>query len=176
MLCENCGKNEASVKYTECINGVKRRVFLCEKCSEELGIRNMDFNMPINLSSFLGEFLEDNEDALPGFTSNKTLTCNECGMTYDEFIEKGKFGCANCYDTFSNKIDDILKKIQGSDTHIGRKTKATKTVLNKEETIQNNNEDRSQVDILKEDLKKAIAEERYEDAANIRDEIKKLEK
>ena len=35
---------------------------------------------------------------------------------------------------------------------------------------------KSKQEKLQEDLKKAIAEERYEDAAKIRDEIKKLEK
>jgi protein arginine kinase activator len=136
--------------------------------------------MPINLSSFLGEFFEDNENiTLPGLVNNNVLTCNECGMTYDEFINSGKFGCANCYDTFSNRIDPILKKIQGASTHTGRKTKVTKTVLNKEEIAQNGKKEsnnKSRLDILKEDLKKAIAEERYEDAARIRDEIKNLEK
>jgi protein arginine kinase activator len=68
--------------------------------------------------------------------------------------------------------------LQGANTHIGRKTRVTKNVLNKEEVIKSEKEDtkKSKLDTLKDDLKKAIAEERYEDAANIRDEIKKLEK
>jgi protein arginine kinase activator len=179
MLCENCGENEANVKYTQIINGVKKQMLLCDKCSKELGISHMDFNMPINLSSFLGEIFGDNENvSLPGFVDKNSLTCDECGMTYDEFINTGKFGCANCYDAFSSKIDSILKNLQGANTHIGRKTRVTKNVLNKEEVIKSEKEDtkKSKLDTLKDDLKKAIAEERYEDAANIRDEIKKLEK
>jgi protein arginine kinase activator len=177
MLCENCGENEANVKYTQIINGVKKQMVLCDKCSKELGISNMDFNMPINLSSFLGEFFGDNEVSLPGFVKDNTLKCEECGMTYDEFIKAGKFGCANCYDTFSSRINPILKNLQGETTHIGRKTKVTKNTLDKEEIIKSEKEDKqkSELDILKEDLKKAIKEERYEDAAKIRDEIKKIE-
>ena len=30
MLCDNCGKKEANVKYSENINGVKREFNLCE--------------------------------------------------------------------------------------------------------------------------------------------------
>ena len=56
MLCENCGENEANVKYTQIINGVKKEMSLCNKCSKELGIDKMDFSIPINFSSFLGDF------------------------------------------------------------------------------------------------------------------------
>ena len=38
MLCENCGENEANVRYTQIVNGVKKEMHLCDKCSKELGI------------------------------------------------------------------------------------------------------------------------------------------
>ena len=59
MLCENCGENEANVRYTQIVNGVKKEMKLCDKCADELGIGEMDFNMPINLSSFLSDFFLD---------------------------------------------------------------------------------------------------------------------
>lgn len=42
------------------------------------------------------------------YTSN-ALKCTNCGMTYDEFVDKGKFGCENCYNVFENRIDPVLK-------------------------------------------------------------------
>ena len=184
MLCENCGENEANVRYTQIVNGVKKEMKLCDKCADELGIGEMDFNMPINLSSFLSDFFEDaGESFLPEISKIKELRCNECGMTYDDFAHTGKFGCAKCYDVFTNKIDPILKNIHASNRHIGRKGKIAKPVVDKEiikkeevnkETKQDNKV--SKIDKLKEDLKQAIKEERYEDAAHIRDEIKKIEK
>lgn len=184
MLCENCGENEANVRYTQIVNGVKKEMALCEKCADELGIGDMDFNMPINLSSFLTDFFDDSVDTfLPEFTKKEELRCDECGMTYDEFTHTGKFGCANCYETFSNKIDSILKNLHASTRHIGRKGKIVKPVLDKadikkEEVKQETKQDSevSKIEELKEDLKQAIKEERYEDAAKIRDEIKKIEK
>lgn len=178
MLCENCGEHEANVRYTQIVNGLKKEMALCEKCANEMGIGNMDFNMPINLSSFLSDFFEDSQDSfLPEFTNREELRCKECGMTYDEFIHGGKFGCANCYDTFQNKIDPILKNLHASNQHVGRKSKITKPKLNK---VDSPKEEPSKVassktDELKEKLKQAIKEERYEDAAKIRDEIKKLD-
>ena len=34
MLCENCGDNEANIKYTQITNGVKKQMNLCEKCAQ----------------------------------------------------------------------------------------------------------------------------------------------
>ena len=102
MLCQNCGKNEVNFRYTQIINGVKKEMALCEKCAKDLGLEKMDFNIPINFSSFFGNFFEDAEESfLPNFAQSNALQCDVCGMTYDEFIDKGKFGCANCYDAVS---------------------------------------------------------------------------
>ena len=29
MLCQNCGKNEANVRYTQIVNGVKKEMIFC---------------------------------------------------------------------------------------------------------------------------------------------------
>lgn len=175
MKCENCGRNQANVKYTQIINGEKKQMFLCEECSQKLGIGNMQINMPIDFSSFLGDFFDEMEGAtfIPTLSSPNELKCRECGLSFDEFMHTGKFGCSNCYEEFETRIDPIIKNIQGSNRHIGRIGKITKEDegINKE-VIQENNE----LDDLKEKLKLAIQEERYEDAAKFRDEIKEIEK
>lgn len=178
MLCQNCGDHDANVRYTQIINGVKKEMFLCEKCSQELGIGNMDFSMPINLSSFLGEFLEQEASLLPSFATPRQLKCDTCNMSYDEFIQTGRFGCEDCFDVFSDRIDSILRNIQGGNRHLGRIGKVSNTSKDKEiEKRQDvNSKENSKIEQLKQNMKEAIAEERYEDAAKIRDEIKKIEK
>lgn len=181
MLCQNCHENEANVHYTQTINGVKKEMVLCEECARKLGIGNISFSMPMSLSSIFGDFLEDyeQESLLPSFVKPSELQCNQCGMTYQEFINGGKFGCEHCYDVFADQIDHILKNIQGSNRHIGRRPYlAQNTAFQKETEGAKKMEKgpKSKQEKLQEDLKKAIAEERYEDAAKIRDEIKKLEK
>lgn len=182
MLCQNCKKNKANVKYTEIINGEKTEIMLCEQCSHELGIDDINFNMPIDFSSFLGGILEEDSyntpELIPFFNQVREVKCENCNMTYDEFINKGKFGCANCYDVFSNKIDSILKRIHGSNEYLGRKS--LKTHSNNEHKpinneLQKENSQDNKLEKLQKDLKKAIQDERYEDAAKIRDEIKSLE-
>lgn len=186
MLCQNCGENEANVRYTQIINGVKKEMALCEKCSKELGIGDMDFSMPINFSSFLSDFFEEEKEFLPSFMEQEKLMCDKCGMTYEDFINTGKFGCENCYEIFSNKIDPILKNIHGGNRHVGRGLNLPK---GKKENLKENSKKQyntvgeevkeysknNELDKLKKNLKQAIQEERYEDAAKIRDEIKKME-
>ena len=184
MKCENCGKNEANVKYTQIINGEKKQMFLCEDCSEKLGIdSNIHLNMPINFSSFLSDFFDDVNAITPMPMIEKAIQCQKCGLTFDDFMNTGKFGCSNCYEEFENKIDPILKNIHGSNRHIGRLGNViegndlSESSKNKNETSENTKKDEKAkyIDDLKRDLKLAIKEERYEDAAKIRDEIKKLE-
>ena len=178
MLCENCGKHEANVRYTQIINGDKKEMHLCEECSEKLGIGNMDFKMPINFSSFLGDFFDDFESHsfLPEFNPIKQLQCDSCGMTFENFMNTGKFGCSNCYDAFESKIDPILKNIHGANRHVGRLGEINATTqLETEVTgkVKKENKEKSKEEKLKEELEKAIKEERYEDAAKLRDEMKK---
>ena len=58
VVCNNCGKREANVKYTETINGETRRINLCEECSKKLGIGQIDFNMPFDFTGFFDDFME----------------------------------------------------------------------------------------------------------------------
>ena len=122
MKCENCGKNNANVKYTQIINGEKKQMFLCEECSQKLGINDLHFNMPINFTSFLADFFNDMNDIslMPSLDNVNTIKCKKCGLTWDDFLHTGKFGCSNCYDDFELRIDPILRSMQGATNHVGR--------------------------------------------------------
>ena len=198
MLCQNCGKYEVNFRYTQIINGVKKEMALCDKCAKSLGLESLDFNMPINFSSFLGDFLNDAMDTqfLPSFTKTGSLQCDNCGMTYDEFVDTGKFGCSHCYDIFADTLDSVFKNIHGSSMHVGRRSKLSnqekksvaedlEKLKQKESKGENSkgkaetkkssvkNEIQEKLEKLNAELKQAIKEERYEEAAKIRDEIKK---
>ena len=192
MLCQNCGKNEVTFRYTQIINGVKKEMALCDKCAKSLGLESLDFNMPINFSNFLGDFLNGavDTDFLPSFTKTGVLQCDNCGMTYNEFVDAGKLGCSECYDIFSNFLDPVLKSIHASDTHVGRRSRLSladkKKVAEDMKKIKKMNSENAKnakkeanskeekIKKLNAELKTAIKEERYEDAAKIRDEIKKM--
>lgn len=183
MLCQNCGKNEANVKYTQIINGVRKELNLCSECARELGVDRID--IPMNFTSFLGDFFNDYAESslLPSFSIDNAK-CKTCGMTYNDFINTGMFGCSDCYDTFSGPIDSLLKNLHGTAKHIGRGAKNVDELLNKKvnykkvskDTENNEDEKSTKLEDLQRELDKAIKEERYEDAAKIRDQIKEMNK
>ena len=122
MLCSNCGKNEANVHYTHVVNGNKTEYNLCDECAKKLGIDDIDFSMPISFSNFLSDFFED-DSLLPSMAGLESGKCPKCGLTYDEFAKKGKFGCGECYNTFASRIESVLKNLHGSAKHRGRAPK-----------------------------------------------------
>lgn len=177
MLCSNCGKNEANVRYTRIINGEKTEFALCEECAKKVGLDDIDFSMPINFSNFLSDFFDD-DALLPSFAKIGVEKCPKCGLTYNEFVNNGKFGCGECYNAFSDRLDAILKNLHGSYKHTGRAPKniVKEIDIQKQETqTKKVDEKQEKIDKLNKDLQKAIKEERYEDAAKIRDEIKKIQ-
>lgn len=171
MMCENCGKNEANFRYTQIINGVKKEVRLCSECARKLGLDNID--IPINFTSFLGDFFNDYaESALLPSLKMDEAKCKNCGMTYNDFIDTGMFGCSECYDVFSNPIDSLLKNLHGTAKHIGRGAKGEGEPI--KEKVESKKLTKKEE--LEAKIEKAIKEERYEDAAKLRDEIKEMNK
>jgi len=93
------------------------------------------------------------------------LVCQKCGMSYDEFQKVGKLGCSGCYETFGNRLKPILKRLHGSVEHSGKvPVKISKTLRTSKE-----------IEELKGLLSKAVQNEEYEKAAEIRDRIKAIE-
>lgn len=190
MLCQNCGKNEANVHYTQITNGEKKEFSLCSDCAMKLGLTDqMDITDPLlNLRSFIGDFFNDfsETERMKKISGEKQLKCKTCGTTYEDFISEGYFGCEDCYQTFKEPIDRLLKKLHGTSTHLGRKpgVEAKPIVDNvsvdkdKKETPKVNpkKEESKEEKIarLERELDKAIKDERYEDAAKIRDELKEM--
>lgn len=184
MKCDNCGKDNANVRYLRSINGIREEMNLCEECSKKLGITDMDFSMPIDFSNFLGGFLEDftNSDLLPMIGKREETKCKGCNSTFEEIMNNGKFGCPVCYETFESQIDEIMNKLHGKNRHVGRIGKADKvkvdnefSKIKNEKQEENKPTEKDKLAELKEKLKELVREEKYEEAAKVRDEIKEIE-
>jgi len=79
-------------------------------------------------------------------------------------------GCSECSQAFKDSLGLLLKRIHGSTQHLGRvpaKAKAKAAAL----PVQK----RSEIDILRAELQKAIEMEEFEEAARLRDKIRALE-
>ncbi len=163
MICENCGKKPSTFHMTEIINGKSKEINLCEDCaskSEEFSM-NPSFAIQNLLAGLLD--IPNEQEIKPDYIED--ISCESCGTTYEEFKRKGKFGCSKCYDSFREKLEPLLKKIHGHDTHIGKIPKRTGGMIKIKKDINS----------LKSKLKVAVVNEEFEEAAVLRDEIKKLQ-
>jgi protein arginine kinase activator len=175
MICGNCGKREATVHLTEIIKNIKTGYHLCETCA-----KNIKLNLKLrNYSDSLNEILTflDNDKVE---TENKC--CLNCGLTFAEFKKELKTGCPYCYHYHGDIIKSAIPNLTEAKTHIGRKPdnyiNIEKNIephhlykmLTDEHETENNTED------LKEKLEIAVSEERYEDAAKLRDLVRELER
>ena len=175
MLCDRCQKRDAQVLYTEIINGTKKEQHLCEECAAEYTSFQMD--KPFLNSEFsLGDLLSTLFDNYPA-TGAKNATqnipnivCNKCNTTYEEFLQKGKFGCANCYRSFNSYLGKTLKGIQGAEVHTGKRPKGY--VTSTDRILKGLSESEK----LSIKLQEAIEKEEFEEAARLRDLIKEIKK
>ncbi len=166
MLCQSCGKNQANTHIKRVINGELTEYMLCEKCAAKLGYSNIfeNFGFGFSFDNLLGSFFANNEPQLMP-TSNKR--CDFCGSSFEDISNTGKVGCANCYDAFFDQLMPSIKRIHGNTKHAGKfgsRTGGKKNTL------------KSKIQALDEKMKVAISEQNFEEAARIRDELKKLRK
>lgn len=162
MLCEKCQQKQATVHMQQILNGEKTEIYLCQECAGQL-------DMPISFDNFFQGFLDSfismpGKNAYEGVHINKK--CPACGLGYDGFKKAGRLGCANCYETFSEELDGLLKNVQGSNQHNGKFPRKYGAELLSKRNL----------DKLKLQLSKAIDNEEYEEAAKLRDRIKEIQK
>jgi protein arginine kinase activator len=173
MLCDKCHKREAKIYYTEITNGEKKEQHLCEECATEytsFQLESVGFNKEISIGDLLSSILGNYNIGQTVKQQNISLDikCNTCGMTYEEFQNTGKFGCADCYKSFGKALEKNLKQIQGFDTHVGKKPQG---FANDFELTPHEFTEMEKLSIWLQD---AIEKEEFEDAAKFRDAIKAL--
>ncbi|MFA6356342.1 MAG: UvrB/UvrC motif-containing protein [Candidatus Omnitrophota bacterium] len=157
MLCQICGKNDATVEFTEIINEEVKQLQLCDGCAKKKGV---EMEQHFSIADFLAS-ISDTSGGPDASAPGASLKCEKCGMTFGEFQKIGKFGCGDCYLAFRKSLLPLIKRIHGSTRHTG-KTK-----------------DPGSPDLrhtLQRKLQRAIDTEEFEEAARLRDEIRDLDK
>jgi len=163
MLCDLCGKNQATVHVTEIVNNQMSETHLCEECARE---KSIQMEQQFGLSDLLAG-LADLGTNLAGKTEEETkMKCANCGMTYDDFRKIGRLGCSDCYSAFHKNLAPLLKRIHGAVQHVGAVPIKTGQEAKK----------KSELEELKEKLQEVVQQEEFEEAAKIRDKIRELEK
>lgn len=165
MLCQHCGKNEATTHVKRNINGEVSEYRLCSKCAAEMGYGNLFQDFHSDFGNLLGSFFGT---ALPARTG--AARCHTCGSSMNDIARTGMVGCADCYDTFYSELLPTIRNVHGNTRHSGKHPVITYTE-NKtdapapEDTIEG----------LKTQLEQAIKDQNFERAAELRDAIKEKE-
>ena len=160
MMCEVCGERDSVVRVVEVKGEAMTNVHLCEKCAAERGVETSTVS-----SHPLGDLLQavqQQVDAAPGDGGR----CTFCSATLKDFRASGRLGCARCYDTFEASLRDLLRRLHGNHRHAGRRYQAPQPGLPERLTI---------LGELREQLRRAIESEQFEQAAQLRDRIRVLE-
>lgn len=170
MLCQECQKRPATVHVTKIMNNEKTERYLCQYCAQEqenIGVgfgMEPNFSLPKLLSSLLN-YEPANQTGL-SMSEPQTGKCENCGLTYSQFGQLGKVGCSECYQRFGEKLNPLLRRIHGSARHTGKVPKRTGGSIRLLKEIEQ----------LKQKLQNAVQREEFEQAAQIRDQIRELEK
>ena len=156
MKCENCGKNEVTFVYQSNINGKVTEKHLCSECAEKLGYtqklaahsRSMMQNFFGN-SMFGGGFFDDFFSPVP------SLMGRMLEDPFDDF-----FADMPALSAAPAQQEQANQKQQ--DDLVGKEDQSRFAYLR-------------QMNALRMEMKKAVHQENFERAAELRDEIRKLE-
>ncbi len=165
MLCDHCHERPAAIHLTQIEGNEVTTAHLCEQCAAEKGIQAGATVAKLPLAGFVASVAQGAAAALPPDAT--AGNCDFCGATLRDFRETGRLGCAHCYLAFEPQLRELLRRIHGAPHHTG------KTYL---PAISGSPEDPARhIEMLREQLRRAVEAENFEAAAELRDRIKALE-
>jgi protein arginine kinase activator len=172
--CQFCG-DPATVHMTQIINNKTTVVRMCSACAAKRGLFDKD-GLPFAMLSSLGEALFAGMKQSPAASG---MICSNCGCTPASFRETGRLGCPNCYRDLKPLIDDIIDSSQKGVMHKGKRLKGRDFGRIHGHVAGGDGKrgrasNAEKLEVLQEKLEDAIGGERYEEAAKLRDEIRKL--
>ncbi len=162
-ICQICQKAPATVSITQVLNGKKQEWKLCAACAEEKGGLHSLANLPEFFEKVIANILGGKEKAMD--SEMDSLQCPTCHITFTDFEKIGLLGCPDCYDAFREELNVLLRRIHGSNKHIGSRPRPQRVFRNVPD-----------IEALKRELQIAIEQENYERAAEYRDLIRNLER
>ncbi|MFI5370565.1 MAG: UvrB/UvrC motif-containing protein [Candidatus Eisenbacteria bacterium] len=163
MLCQICGKNPASVHFTEIQNNKMSEIHVCDRCAEEKGLQTTVAKPKFDIAELiagLADTMTNTEEERVG-----RVQCPRCGLLYSSFKETGRLGCSECYQAFQFQLRPLLRRIHGDTRHKGRVPARDGQGVSRSRQLQR----------MHDELQRAVEREEFEHAAELRDAIRRLE-
>ena len=152
MKCENCGKNEVTFVYQSNINGNVTEKHLCSECAEKLGYtQRLAAHSQRMMQNFFG------------------------GGLFDDFFTPFPSLLGRMNRMLESPFDDFFADMPalGAPAEQKEEAKSQDTLLKQEE--QNQISKTRQLNALRMEMQKAVQEENFERAAELRDQIHSME-
>ena len=159
MLCCICKEKEASVHLTQIAGDKMQKVDLCEDCAKTKGVNDPTGFSLADLLLGLGASQE-----MEQATGGADVKCPRCGFTQADFKKAGRLGCSECYKTFAEGLEGLLKTMHKGTRHVGKAPEAMRQSRDLSDRLKT----------LQKKLAKAVEDENFEQAAQLRDEIKQM--
>lgn len=151
MKCEICHQNDAEQPIIKTENGVAKEYYVCKSCASQFKVGHIGkYSTADVLFDFSSAPQKEELEEPPKIE----LACPSCGSTFARIHRDHRVGCPDCYVFFEDQLDRMVAVYNSSEFDFVR----------------------TDVDNLKQKLEAAIADERYEDAAVVRDLINSKEK
>ena len=159
MQCSICKEKPATVHLTQIVGDKMQKLDLCEDCAKTKGVNDPAGFALADLMLGLGASQEI--DSSP---AGAELKCPRCGFSQVDFKKSGRLGCPECYHTFAEGLGGLLKTMHKGTRHVGKAPEALRQSRDTAERLKS----------LQKKLAKAIEDENFEQAAQLRDELKQI--
>lgn len=164
VTCQRCQKKAATVHFSKVMNGEKTDRYLCEDCAREEGAFHFmlgpQFTVQHVLGGLIGQVAEHQGRGLA-----PEVLCPTCGYSYRRFAETGRLGCDACYEAFDAQLTPLVRRLHGHAEHHGKVPRRGGRHLVEQRTLKD----------LRDAMRQAVERESFEEAAQIRDQIRALE-
>ncbi|MFP4143669.1 MAG: UvrB/UvrC motif-containing protein [Phycisphaeraceae bacterium] len=161
--CDQCDR-PATHHSVEILQGKKIEKHLCDLHAAEEGLAVKTVQAPIN--ELLSNFVKLHSSGGSTQPTRAELVCDECGLSFSDFREKSLMGCPNCYAAFENPLGPLLERAhEGGTHHIGKVPRRAGECEQRQMQLMH----------MRKRLDEAVANEDYELAARLRDDIQRFE-
>ena len=164
MKCQKCDK-PATFHITELTGGQPLELHLCEEHAREYLTQSSGDSSGVGgMAEALAHQLAVGQ-AAEELAELDQQSCPVCGITFYEFRSQGRLGCPFDYVCFEKQLEPLILNIHGETEHVGKQPRRGAA----------ESERRTQLIRLRREMKEAVAEERYERASQLRDDIRRIE-
>lgn len=161
MTCDICNGHEATVHLTQVVDGDVKKLHMCEDCARKSGI---NIENPVSISELLLGLGKAESGADDPASPEPGRACPSCHMRHGDFRKTGRLGCPDCYTAFASELAPLLRQMQKKIQHTGRAPRAGPHAPSPAIELES----------LREALDRAVIDERFEDAARLRDRMAEL--